>query len=106
MNFLDTDLYDRQGKAISNFYKVLPSVQSDLAQEMTKYPYNFDFLTISVIFNHIYDPPRKSQLTYVGKIKRLRPEFVSEYKKREPKPSLFLIHHSGVHGTLIGRNLK
>ena len=46
MNFLDTDLYDRQGKAISNFDKVLPSVQSDLAQEMTKDPYNFDFLTI------------------------------------------------------------
>ncbi len=46
LNFLDTDLYDRQGKAISNFDKVLPSVQSDLAQEMTKDPYNFDFLTI------------------------------------------------------------
>ena len=46
MNFLDTDLYDRHGKAISKFDKVLPSVQSDLAQEMTKDPYNFDFLTI------------------------------------------------------------
>ena len=46
LNFLDTDLYDRQGKAVSNFDKVLPSVQSDLAQEMTKDPYNFDFLTI------------------------------------------------------------
>lgn len=46
MNFLGTDLYDRQGKAITNFDKVLPSVQSDLAQEMTKDPYNFDFLTI------------------------------------------------------------
>lgn len=46
MNFLDTNLYDRQGKAISNFDKVLPSVESDLAQEMTRDPYNFDFLTI------------------------------------------------------------
>lgn len=46
LNFLDTDLYDRQGKAITNFDKVLPSAQSDLAQEMTKDPYNFDFLTI------------------------------------------------------------
>ncbi len=45
-SFLDTDLYERQGKAISNFNKVLPSVQSDLAQEMTKDPYNFDFLTL------------------------------------------------------------
>ena len=45
-NFLDTDLYDRQGKAISNFAYALPAPQSDLAQEMTKDPYNFDFLTI------------------------------------------------------------
>ena len=34
MNFLDTDLYNRQGKAISNFDRVLPSLQSDLAQEI------------------------------------------------------------------------
>lgn len=46
MNFLDTDLYDRQGKAISNFQYSLPAAQSDLAQEITKDPYNFDFLTI------------------------------------------------------------
>lgn len=46
MNFLDTDLYDRQGKAVTNFKKLLPPVQSDLAQEMTRDPYNFDFLTI------------------------------------------------------------
>jgi predicted nuclease of restriction endonuclease-like (RecB) superfamily len=46
LNFLDTNLYERQGKAISNFKKVLPDVQSDLAQEMTKDPYNFDFLTL------------------------------------------------------------
>jgi predicted nuclease of restriction endonuclease-like (RecB) superfamily len=47
LNFLDTDLYERQGKAISNFGQTLPSLQSDLAQEMTKDPYNFDFLTMT-----------------------------------------------------------
>ena len=46
LNFLDTDLYERQGKAISNFSKVLPDVKSDLAQQITKDPYNFDFLTL------------------------------------------------------------
>ena len=46
LNFLDTDLYERKGKAITNFSKVLPAVQSDLAQEMTKDPYNFDFLAL------------------------------------------------------------
>jgi hypothetical protein len=45
-NFLDTDLYDRQGKAISNFAYALPAPASDLAQEMTKDPYNFNFLII------------------------------------------------------------
>lgn len=46
MNFLDTNLYERQGKAVTNFNKILPDTQSDLAQEMTKDPYNFDFLTL------------------------------------------------------------
>ncbi|MBQ9886822.1 MAG: DUF1016 family protein [Lachnospiraceae bacterium] len=47
LNFLGTNLYERQGKAISNFKKTLPTPQSDLAQEMTKDPYNFDFLSMT-----------------------------------------------------------
>lgn len=47
LNFLDTDLYERQGKAITNFSKTLPPEQSELAQEITKDPYNFDFLTLT-----------------------------------------------------------
>lgn len=46
LNFLDTDLYERQGKAISNFETTLPVAQGDLAQAITKDPYNFDFLAI------------------------------------------------------------
>lgn len=46
VNFLDTDLFERQGKAITNFANTLPSVQGDLAQAITKDPYNFDFLTL------------------------------------------------------------
>lgn len=51
MIFLDTDLYERQGKAISNFKYSLPEPQSDLAQELTKDPYNFDFLSIQEDYN-------------------------------------------------------
>lgn len=51
MNFLDTDLYERQGKALSNFSFSLPKEQSDLAQQITKDPYNFDFLTIREGYN-------------------------------------------------------
>ena len=51
LNFLDTDLYDRQGKAVTNFQITLPAVQSDLAQAITKDPYNFDFLTLTEQYN-------------------------------------------------------
>ncbi len=46
MNFLDNDLYERQGKAITNFESALPAKGSDLAKAITKDPYNFDFLTL------------------------------------------------------------
>jgi predicted nuclease of restriction endonuclease-like (RecB) superfamily len=47
LNFLDVNMFEAQGKAITNFTKLLPDVQSDLAQETLKDPYNFDFLTIT-----------------------------------------------------------
>ena len=51
LNFLDTDLYERHGKAITNFDMTLPERDSDLAQEITKDPYNFDFLTLTDRYN-------------------------------------------------------
>ncbi len=44
---IDTDLFARQGQAITNFDRTLPSPQSDLAKQLLKDPYNFDFLTLS-----------------------------------------------------------
>lgn len=46
LNFLDTDLFERQGQAITNFKYTLPKGTGDLAQEITKDPYNFDFVAI------------------------------------------------------------
>ena len=43
---IETNLYARDGKAITNFETTLPPLQSDLAKEITKDPYNFDFLTL------------------------------------------------------------
>lgn len=43
---IDGGLYDRQGKAITNFQLKLPEPQSDLAEQTLKNPYNFDFLTL------------------------------------------------------------
>ena len=47
LNFLGTDLYERQGKAITNYPQTLPEPQGELAQQITKDPYSFDFLTLS-----------------------------------------------------------
>lgn len=51
LNFLDTDLYERQGKALSNFKQTLPEETSDLAQELTKDPYDFAFTGITGRYN-------------------------------------------------------
>ena len=47
MNFMEADLFSAQGKAITNFKRLLPEPQSDLANQITKDPYNFDFITLS-----------------------------------------------------------
>ena len=44
---IDTDLYGRQGQALTNFERTLPAPQSELAQEVLKDPYSFEFLTIA-----------------------------------------------------------
>ena len=43
---IETRLYQREGKAITNFEARLPEPQSDLAREILKDPYNFDFLML------------------------------------------------------------
>lgn len=43
---IESQLHKRQGKAITNFERTLPQYQSDLAREMFKNPYLFDFLNI------------------------------------------------------------
>ncbi|OIO06734.1 MAG: hypothetical protein AUJ52_11720 [Elusimicrobia bacterium CG1_02_63_36] len=44
---IESGLHKRQGKALTNFKKALPAPQSDLAQEIIKDPYTFDFLTLA-----------------------------------------------------------
>lgn len=47
---IETGLYERQGIPINkttNYHEHLPSAQSDLARDILKDPYNFDFLTIT-----------------------------------------------------------
>ncbi|MCP1386378.1 PDDEXK nuclease domain-containing protein [Runella salmonicolor] len=44
---LKSNLYERQGKAITNFKDTLPNPMSDLATQLLKDPYNFDFLAMT-----------------------------------------------------------
>ena len=43
---IESGLFERQGKATTNFAATLPRPQSDLAQQSLKDPYLFDFLTL------------------------------------------------------------
>lgn len=49
--WIATDLYNREGKAITNFHNTLPEPMSDLASEITKDPYNFAFAGIRGKYN-------------------------------------------------------
>ena len=51
LNFMDAGLYEREGKALTNFTRTLPDETSDLAQELTKDPYNLAFAGITQPYN-------------------------------------------------------
>lgn len=51
LHWLDSNLYKREGQAVTNFQATLPSPQSDLAHQTLKDPYCFDFLTLKKKFN-------------------------------------------------------
>jgi predicted nuclease of restriction endonuclease-like (RecB) superfamily len=62
---IESKLYQRQGKAITNFERTLPAPQSDLARSLIKDPYVFDFLSLGpgaqerdlerALLNHVRD---------------------------------------------------
>jgi len=45
-HWIESELYSRQGAAVTNFKQALPPPQSDLASEIVRDPYNFDFLML------------------------------------------------------------
>jgi len=44
---MESGLYKRKGRALTNFTYTLPKPQSDLANELLKNPYHFDFLMLA-----------------------------------------------------------
>jgi predicted nuclease of restriction endonuclease-like (RecB) superfamily len=61
---IESALHKRQGKALTNFTRTLPAPQSELAQQIVKDPYNFDFLTLV--------PEAKERELELGLLERLR----------------------------------
>lgn len=49
--WITSNLYEREGKAVTNFQSTLPEPMGDLANEITKDPYNFAFAGIRGDYN-------------------------------------------------------
>lgn len=62
---IESGLYKREGKSLTNFALTLPRPQSDLAQQTLKNPYIFDFLTIRKEYNE-----RDLEAALVGHVTR------------------------------------
>lgn len=45
-SWIESDLYSRKGKAITNFKETLPPTQSDMAEQALKDPYHLQFVTL------------------------------------------------------------
>ena len=51
IDMIKSNLHKRQGNAITNFDRTLPAPQSELAKQMLKDPYIFDFMTLATPFS-------------------------------------------------------
>lgn len=51
LHMITSQAHRRQGKAVTNFERLLPAPQSDLVQQTLKDPYLFDFLTLEEPFH-------------------------------------------------------
>jgi len=95
---IESNLYGRQGKAITNFNLTLPAPQSDLANELMKDPYNFDFLRLSdkvketdlekALVQHIsqFLPELGIGFAYMGR------QFVLKVGKKDYRTDLLFYH--------------
>ena len=51
LNFISSGLYEREGRAITNFSTTLPKEEGDLAKQLIKDPYCFDFIEVRDDYN-------------------------------------------------------
>ena len=104
--WIENNLYNREGKAITNFKDKLPLPQSDLAQQVTKDPYVFDFLCMDDKFRE-----RELEQGLIDHIQKLLMEFgrgfafVGRQCKLEVDGDDFLVdllfYHTSLHCYVI-----
>jgi len=68
--WIENNLHGREGKSITNFKDTLPLPQSDLAQQMTRDPYCFEFLSMEEDFKE-----RELEQELIDHIQKLLSEF-------------------------------
>jgi len=50
VHMISGQLHEREGKSLTNFHRTLPPPGSDMAEQILRDPYNFDFLTLAEPF--------------------------------------------------------
>ncbi|RRA50510.1 DUF1016 family protein [Acidipila sp. EB88] len=50
VHMISGQLHEREGETLSNFQRTLPPPRSDMANQLLRDPYNFDFLTLTKPF--------------------------------------------------------
>lgn len=88
-HWIDSDLYARQGKAANNFKATLPPPQSDLAQQILKDPYIFDFLTLhaDALERDLEDGLTGHITGQLPTVQQIEAELSSTRPKNPPQPS-------------------
>jgi hypothetical protein len=96
LNFLDSDLYEREGKAVDNFGRLLPDAQSDLAVQTLKDPYKFDFLALDCEYRE-----RELENALTQNITRFLLELGTGFAFVELKVAKFKGEHLGQLGVYV-----
>lgn len=89
---IETQLYERQGKALSNFAATLPQPQSDLVQNVLKSEYNLEFLGLEAAIRE-----RELEQALIGQMQAFLLEFGGVGDRAvSPLPSLFTWQSIGI----------
>ncbi|UTJ07787.1 PDDEXK nuclease domain-containing protein [Arcobacter roscoffensis] len=103
---METNLYSREAKALTNFSQTLPDMQSDLAREVTKDPYVFDFLTLSKDYQERELKTVDFKPEFAGKLNFYISAVDGELKSKEDNPTIGILICKSKNDTVVEYSLK